>query len=49
MAGNFFNVLTGILTAVAVLAIAIEEWIEAVVVVIVIVLNASISIVQEYV
>ena len=45
---NFINPITAILGAVLVLACVLEEWIEAVVVVLVILLNASISIVQEY-
>lgn len=46
--GNFCNSLTAILAAVFVLAVVIEEWIEAVVVVLIILLNGTISIVQEY-
>eukprot|EP00038_Savillea_parva_P029433 m.71056 g.71056 ORF g.71056 m.71056 type:complete len:1032 (+) comp8684_c0_seq2:226-3321(+) len=46
--GNFFNSLTAILAAVFVLAVVIEEWIEAVVVVLIILLNGGISVVQEY-
>uniref|UniRef100_A0A0G4FI86 Cation-transporting P-type ATPase N-terminal domain-containing protein n=1 Tax=Chromera velia CCMP2878 TaxID=1169474 RepID=A0A0G4FI86_9ALVE len=45
---NFCNPLTAILAAVLVLACSIQEWIEAVVVVIVIFLNAGVSIVQEW-
>jgi len=45
---NFVNPLTAILLAVLILACIIQEWIEAVVVVIVILLNAGVSIVQEW-
>jgi magnesium-transporting ATPase (P-type) len=45
---NFVNPITAILGAVLVLACILEEWIEAVVVVLVILLNNSISIIQEY-
>uniref|UniRef100_A0A0G4FY80 Cation-transporting P-type ATPase N-terminal domain-containing protein n=1 Tax=Chromera velia CCMP2878 TaxID=1169474 RepID=A0A0G4FY80_9ALVE len=45
---NFVNPLTAILVAVLILACIIQEWIEAVVVVIVILLNAIVSIVQEW-
>jgi len=45
---NFLNPVTAILGAVLVLACILEEWIEAVVVVLVILLNSTISIVQEY-
>ena len=45
---NFINPITAILGAVLILACILEEWIEAIVVVLVILLNASISIVQEY-
>eukprot|EP00193_Tetraselmis_chui_P016382 CAMPEP_0177777534 /NCGR_PEP_ID=MMETSP0491_2-20121128/15422_1 /TAXON_ID=63592 /ORGANISM="Tetraselmis chuii, Strain PLY429" /LENGTH=961 /DNA_ID=CAMNT_0019296647 /DNA_START=135 /DNA_END=3020 /DNA_ORIENTATION=+ len=45
---NFINPITAILGAVLVLACILEEWIEAVVVVLVILLNNTISIIQEY-
>lgn len=45
---NFINPINAILGAVLVLACILEEFIEAVVVVIVILLNSSISIVQEW-
>uniref|UniRef100_A0A0G4GYW0 Cation-transporting P-type ATPase N-terminal domain-containing protein n=1 Tax=Chromera velia CCMP2878 TaxID=1169474 RepID=A0A0G4GYW0_9ALVE len=45
---NFCNPLTAILGAVLILACCIQEWIEAVVVVIVIFLNAGVSIIQEW-
>uniref|UniRef100_A0A0G4G0S9 Cation-transporting P-type ATPase N-terminal domain-containing protein n=1 Tax=Chromera velia CCMP2878 TaxID=1169474 RepID=A0A0G4G0S9_9ALVE len=45
---NFVNPLTGILLAVLILACIIDEPIEAVVVVIVILLNAGVSIIQEW-
>lgn len=45
---NFVNPITAILGAVLVLACVLQEWIEAVVVVLVILLNNSVSIVQEY-
>jgi len=45
---NFVNPITAILGAVLVLACILEEWIEAIVVVLVILLNNSISIIQEY-
>eukprot|EP00873_Tetraselmis_striata_P040599 jgi/Tetstr1/460863/TSEL_006022.t1 len=45
---NFINPINAILGAVLVLACILEEWIEAVVVVLVILLNSCISIVQEY-
>ena len=45
---NFFNPITGILGVVLVISCALQEWVEAIVVVLVILLNNSISIFQEY-
>jgi Ca2+-transporting ATPase len=45
---NFVNPITAILGAVLVLACILEEWIEAIVVILVILLNNTISIIQEY-
>ena len=45
---NFINPITAILGVVLIISCSLQEWIEAIVVVLVILLNNSISIFQEY-